>query len=173
MEADALSRYAYQVYFINLMQDNVNYVSTKAIDPYEDAALLEYLKNNNIPNYLSRKQKNIILKTSKKYMWFGDIIWFKINAHNIVEVPRIEERMAFVKCFHDIGHFDARATNLRLKEKYYWKKMFDMCTAVIQACETCLKFNKKPRLEHSALPLKIGGIFDRVSIDFVFGFPKT
>lgn len=43
----------------------------------------------------------------------------------------------------------------------------------VNRCNICLRFDKKGRIEHPALVLPIVSIFDTVSFDLVFGFPKN
>ena len=51
--------------------------------------------------------------------------------------------------------------------------MIDTVTKAIATCIICQKYEKARIFDHPARALKITGLFDRVGIDLVFGFPLT
>ncbi|MFM7852990.1 MAG: integrase zinc binding domain-containing protein, partial [Flammeovirgaceae bacterium] len=83
--------------------------------------------------------------------------------------PKAEDRANIINKPYHIGHFKAASTYTKLKETYYWRKMFDQIVSVINKCLVCQRNDRINPLHHPALALEVTGIFDRVGMDLVFG----
>ena len=87
-------------------------------------------------------------------------------------VPKLPDRSALVKKAHLLGHFQAETTMNRLKERYFWPKMAKDVALCIKHCLACIRNREGKVLEHPARSLPVRGIFDRIGMDCVFGFPQ-
>ena len=179
LNVDALTRLPLKTTTVNMNivefeSNNENEPSSKGLDPYEDSILIDYLKNRKFNGGLSKKQIKRVTKESDKYFMEDGIIWLKTNeSRKERQVPPIEQRKAIVKKIHLISHTYARATYDRLKQSYYWRKMFDDVQKVKENCLQCLKNNSAPIERHPALALQVNNLFDNISIDCVFGLPEV
>ena len=60
----------------------------------------------------------------------------------------------------------------KIKERYYWPKMYNDIKIYIESCDNCQRRGKTKRREE-LLPLKIGGPFDKIGIDIKGPLPVT
>ncbi len=88
-------------------------------------------------------------------------------------MPRPEDREKLVKDVHLQGHFQARSNLLKLAEKYYWPSMERDIKRVIGQCETCHRNNRKVKESQVVKNLPLGGLFERIGMDLVFGLPES
>ena len=147
-------------------------VSSKFLDPYEDEALLHYLKHGKNLDGLSKKQTKRVNKLASIFAMKNDLIYL-IKDNKSKLVPRPEERRKLIEKAHVIGHFQAASTYCRLKEEYWWKNMVKDVIGAVKQCTVCQRHQKVTALNHPANAIKVNGIFDRIGIDLVFGLPET
>ena len=173
---DALSRIEEVVYAVRttevLSEEEV--VSSKGLDPWEDEALLYYLKHRRHASGLPKKQVKRVKKLANQYVLEDGILYFRKKSGNTeiqLIVPKVQDRTALIKKAHLLGHFQEESTQSRLKEKYHWPKMAKDVAACIRNCLACIRNRQGRTLEHPAKSLEVTGIFDRIGIDCVFGFP--
>ena len=60
-----------------------------------------------------------------------------------------------------------------MREKYWWPHDSKDVQKFYDKCEICKMENITPKLEHPAIAIEVGEIFDRIQVDLVFGLPKT
>ena len=148
--------------------------SSKNLDPYEDETLLHYIKTGKYIPGSSKKQCKRVQKCEKNFRFIEDHLWYRKNEDKEFKImPKIDERESIIKDAHLIGHFAINETYSRIKEKYYWFHMLENIKFVIRNCLPCLRNQRAPILEHMAQALPINGIFDRIGLDLVLGFPQT
>lgn len=175
---DALSR-PVEVNNVTIVRDNDddNYNSLKTLDPFENEPLLEFLKNKKYMPGLSVKQMKLIDKLNKLYFFklnnFGKLDLFYKKDEKELLVPQIEFRDEIILKAHLLGHFQVSSTLKGLQDRFYWPKMQNDIVRVISSCEPCKRHKIEPIIEHSAKVLNISSIFERISLDFVFGLPLT
>ena len=168
---DVLSRPIVDIVLIEM--DNTDSYE-KALDIFEYEPLLYFIKNGKHISGSSSQTVRRVLRLSKYYRYNGTDISYRRNEGDKLRlVPPIENRVRIILDNHLVGHFAARSTHDRLAEKYYWKKMIDQIVTVLKQCETCARNKKEAELNHPAIALKINGVFDRIGIDLVFGFPES
>jgi hypothetical protein len=150
--------------------DEEGEVATK--DPFQNKNLLHYLKHLKLKSGISKSESKKIIKMAQNYTFNNiNIIYTKNNVNKVV--PPIEKRIEIIKSAHLIGHFQTDTTYNRLREKYYWPKMFEQIKSVIAQCAPCIR-NEPHQASHlKAQALSIVNIFDRVSIDLVLGLPTS
>ena len=164
--ADAVSRYGYTLALFSIL----------FLEPYQDQVLMDYLRDKQLPAGASTKQCNRLRKSSEKLVLIDDYVWIKRvidDTEQLFKIPKPNERAKIVLDAHKLGHFGTRETYLRIKEEYYWKKMYEFIDNIVKRCDTCLRFNKARDFAHPAMALPVKSVFDRVTMDLVFGFPTT
>ena len=62
------------------------------------------------------------------------------------------------------AHLGVDSTYEKIKERYYWPKMFEDVRKYIESCDNCQRRGKTKRREE-LLPQKIGAPFDKIGID--------
>jgi hypothetical protein len=170
--ADAVSRPVLLVRTRNAVNEEpVNKVS----EPYDNEALIHYLRFLKHRNGSSKNQIKMIENLAKKYSLEDDILKYKKNqeSEDYLIIPKPELRKELVMKEHLLGHFQTQTTFDRLKTRFYWPKMWDFIERVIRTCLPCQRNSKIHPIEHPAMALPIVGLFDRVSMDLIFGLPKT
>jgi hypothetical protein len=175
--ADALSR-VYTVEFSNNDQESISDTSQKSLDVWEDATLLYYLKHNKHKPGVSKKQIKRVTEKSEHYIYEqpNDKIWFTSTNDDktrILEVPKIDDRVAIVQKQHLFAHMNARKTYDHLKLQYYWHNMMKTIESQIRRCIECLKHKHVIVKEHPAIALAIHRLMERIGIDLAFGLPET
>lgn len=135
---------------------------TKIADPFDDSQLMATLKRNTEPNAV--------------YEYSNGKIFYKPSdnkSNTKLEVPPFEERKQLIEQAHLLGHFQAKSTELRLREQYFWPNMSKDVQQVIDNCLPCLKHVRARVVEGESHSLPVTEVFDRVGIDCVFGLPTT
>ena len=70
------------------------------------------------------------------------------------------------------AHLGVDSTYEKIKERYYWPKMFEDVRKYIESCDNCQRRGKTKRREE-LLPQKIGAPFDKIGIDIKGPLPLT
>jgi hypothetical protein len=148
--------------------------SAKNLDPYEDEALLHFLKNGRHMSGASRKQVSRIDRLEKHYMCAEDELLFRrdIGSTKWLIVPPVEQRNELVR-IDLLGHFKVGTTLRRLQDSYYWKNMDQDVKCIVGRCMTCQRHERVPAVNHPALAIIVTGIHDRISVDLILGLPQT
>ena len=151
--------------------------TSKTLDVFEDESLLHYLRYGRHVNGLAKKhvkriEKAAILLKMENKGTQKEIIKKFLNDTWII-IPKQEEREEIVIRAHVMGHFQKKATLDRIKEDYYWKNMELDVIKIIDNCENCNRNQLIPEISHPAIAIPIINIFDRISIDLVFGLPEV
>ncbi|CAF4448094.1 unnamed protein product [Didymodactylos carnosus] len=120
------------------------------------------------------KMKNGMHKSD---MTVVDDVLYKLvirnGAKEKIRLPWIPHAMIqeLLRAFHDhpmSGHFGVRRTWYKIKQHYYWPKMFETVQSYVRSCEKCTKFNikrnKSPGFLQPIPPPE--GAFDVVHMDF-------
>lgn len=114
--ADALSRPVYTV--------EVDLRDITTVDPIEDEALIQYLKNQEHLHGLSKSRKKEIETKAARFQWKnGKLLYWDDVKDAYLKVPKIEQRLHLVETAHVLGHFGFDAKMARIREKYYWLTM--------------------------------------------------
>ncbi|GES73590.1 uncharacterized protein LOC112498130 [Rhizophagus clarus] len=101
--------------------------------------LYQYLSNLIIPENYNKNQQDKIKQLAKNYTIQNNKL-FRKNKNKLQRKP------------------------LTIKECYYWPKMYNDIKIYIESCDNCQRRGKTKRREE-LLPLKIGGLFDKIGID--------
>ena len=142
------------------------------MDIYDNEGLIHYLSTgHHLPGRSKSNCKNVE-RLSKSFV-FENNTFYVVKQDKRLEVPRKELRQKIVETAHLLGHFQVETTLKRLQEKYYWPKMYELVKQIIASCLICQKFERSRIYDHPARALPVTGLFDRVGMDLVFGFPIT
>ncbi len=121
----------------------------------------------------AKKQIKRILNISKSYELDEENLFITKKGTRL-EVPKREDRKAIVDRYHAMSaHFGANATISRIKEKYWWPKMYQEVSNFINKCGQCVRNNDYKTLNHPAIANKVTNFNYEVSIDWSWGFVKT
>src|SRR6266511_1959702 len=89
--------------------------------------IFNYLRNQMLPTELPKKyRKNFITKTLK-YILKNNILYRNKN-NNLLKVIRRYELEPILYMMHDdltLGHLGIEIVYHKIKERYYWPKMYD------------------------------------------------
>ena len=141
-------------------------------DIWCDEVLLHYVKCGTMKDSWSAKNCTRVARVGKGYRWKDGTLYYVLPNKELI-VPEPLERIGLLEYAHSLGHFQAKSTWERLSERYYWYSMKQDVIQFIEQCTTCLRNDRKPAMENSAQSLPVGGLFDRIGIDLVFGLPVT
>ena len=158
------------------VEEVIEEISPKTLDPYEDEHLLHFLKYGKHRVGASKNQVKGVLKEAEFYKLEDGALKYKASPEEEqykIIVPPIKERLEVAQRAHLLGHFQAQSTFDRLKQKYYWSNMMEDVKRVIAKCLPCIRHQKEPEKEHRAIAIEVNRIFDTVAMDLVFGFPET
>ena len=132
-----------------------------------------YLKYGRFSKGISKKQIKRISRLADNYILEDEKLLFVKDKERILEIPKPEDRKGIIERAHALGHFQTESTYNSIKEKFYWKRMIDQIRRVIKQCISCQRNNKMIVKYHPALVTVIKKLFDRISIDLVFGLTIT
>ncbi|GBC05841.1 hypothetical protein RclHR1_06470004 [Rhizophagus clarus] len=136
--------------------------------------LYQYLSNLIIPENYNKNQQDKIKQLAKNYTIQNDKL-FRKNQDKLQRVitPSQVEIILF-NLHKDMtgAHLGVETTYNKIKERYYWPKMYNDIKIYIESCDNCQRRGKTKRREE-LLPLKIGGPFDKIGIDIKGPLPVT
>jgi hypothetical protein len=162
--------------------DEEGEASAKALDLFEDEALLHYLRFGRHLDGLPRKQVNRVCNLAGKYEiareGVDEIFLFKKLSKDkqktfYLIVPPMYDRLEIIENAHKLGHFQAETTTNRILEKYYWKNLKLEVEQFIRRCEPCKREHKVIHYNHPAIANRVTGIFHKIGMDLTFGFPEV
>ena len=149
----------------------------RIMDPYLSQELLTSLKHRNAADTEEEAPVD---------QWFimddeDNVFFINPEAHprsalRRFHVPLLELREEIILRAHLLGHFGATATVQRLQEEFgvWWPKMSNQTISLIKSCQICLEYRRAPVLQHPARAAQLlPGLFTTVSIDLVFGLPRS
>ena len=164
--ADALSRPVYRV--------EVDVSSCRSIDELDDEPLLYFLKNKRHLNGLSKNKKVEIERKAARYTWENDSLWYwDETTTRYKQVPSKQERKHIIEKAHLLGHFGTDATVERIRETFYWTKIWKDTAAYVKGCLTCARHNCGRTGRRAGKTIEVTGFMDRIGMDLVLGLPET
>ena len=108
-----------------------------------------------------------------KYKWEDDRIYI-LKGETWLKIPLKDERTYIIDKAHaSSAHFGIVSTFNRIKEEYFWPKMFRDIENFINDCSVCIRNTNYPVQNHPAFANQPTNINDEVSIDFTWGYETT
>jgi hypothetical protein len=136
------------------------------------ADLANYLTTRKLPQHLSPREKQKVIKQSANYTWIeGDI--FQTRPGLIIRgCVREYETFDILKSCHDEpygGHFaDKRTAYKVLYLGYYWPTLFRDAKEYGKSCDSCQRMGKLVQIDEMPLkPQVLIEPFERCGLDFV------
>jgi hypothetical protein len=123
-------------------------------------------------NEYSRIVKDI--EKENKYI-IKEGLLYRIKKNGVVRVIRKYEfeGLMFMMHNHELSaHFGIKATQEKIREKYYWKNMARDIEAYVKSCDSCQR-RGKPIGKNELHPIKVKEPFYQIGIDFVGPLPVT
>ena len=183
--ADALSRRPYESVVAALDQPGVQ------VDRVRDAQrrdhtladIISYLEEESLPN--NSAAAKAVLHSIDNYYLDPDGLLCHIWVPGGRRVPGIRSQLVIPTSLrqeiliggHDdplAGHLGVNKTYEKLRERYYWPKMFADVQFWCLSCTHCqMKKSPKQRQTAPILPIPVEGAFDRVAVDCLGPFPVS
>jgi hypothetical protein len=110
----------------------------------------------------------------KKYI-IKEGILYRIKEDKLLRVIRKYEFEGLMYMMHNhelSAHFGIKATQNKIREKYYWKNMLKDIEIYVKSCDSCQR-RGKPVGKNELHPIKVREPFYQVGIDFVGPLPVT
>ena len=166
--ADMMSR---PVFSSTIQEDDFSFTTLK-FEPYEDDALMYYLKYRKHKPGAARKQINRIDRLVPKYDYLNGEL-YQIKGNSKLLIPKIEDRNKIIDENHAASaHMGIDSTMNRIREKYIWPKMYKQIEDFKRNCKICIRNDNHLVYNHPAMANKITNINDEISFDFVFGLDQ-
>lgn len=183
--ADALSRRPYESVVTALDQSGVQ------VDRVRDAQrpdhtladIISYLEKESLPN--NSAAAKAVLHSIDNYYLDPDGLLCNIWVPGGRRVPGIRSQLVIPTSLrqeiliggHDdplAGHLGVNKTYEKLRERYYWPKMFADVQFWCLSCTHCqMKKSPKQRQTAPILPIPVEGAFDRGAVDCLGPFPVS
>jgi hypothetical protein len=136
--------------------------------------------------YLSAPSESKLVRLSphlrsrvRRYHLADGLLYYHVDSADAprVVVPNDDDlRFRLIHEHHDApaaGHLGREKTFLSLSRDFYWPHQYRWVRKWVRSCETCQRVKPAPALRAPLRPLPVpADVWDSVSLDFVFGFPK-
>eukprot|EP00210_Caulerpa_lentillifera_P009149 g8723.t1 len=135
-----------------------------------------YLITQELPMEKSRAELKRFKTHARQYFVQNDHLYKRRGEglpQRVAENPN--EQQEIIRHCHEgpeKGHRKRDATFLKVKERYFWPKMYSQIDAHIKSCKECQMRSNKGEVE-PLKPLPVGALFDRVHMDFVGPLPRS
>jgi len=148
---------------------------TKSKDPFINSDLHYYIMHQKTTSRLSAKQSKRIIVMAEVYNFNGlNILYAKDKKNFFLIVPPLNKRSDIITIAHLVGHFRVQSTYDKIRERYYWPKLFEMVKTIISRCLVCIRNETSQSISHlPAQVITVSHIFDIVSVDLIFGLSLT
>ncbi|KAM1972879.1 hypothetical protein FF1_019390 [Malus domestica] len=152
-------------------------LSIKVSTPWY-ANLVNFLVSKQVPNTLSKAQRDKLRKEARFYVWDDPYLW-KICPDQIVRRCVIESEfhsiLSFCHSYACGGHFGTQRTAHKVLEcGFYWPTLFKDARTFCLTCDRCQRTgNLGQRDQMPQTPILVVEIFDVWGIDFMGPFPTS
>lgn len=169
--ADALSRL--QENSVNATDINSDISLRQRRDP-ELIQLISYLENGQ--DYSMKVDPSISIEKCHEFFIRDNILYKTIkpnkpyDATEVLVIPDNLRKEILAEC-HDsplAGHLGFQKTYEKIRQRYFWPKMYSQIHDYVHTCESCLK--RKPATGQKSTPLnpiKFGMPFENISVDIL------
>ncbi|XP_048438976.1 uncharacterized protein LOC125476684, partial [Pyrus x bretschneideri] len=142
------------------------------------ADLVNFLVSKQVPNTLSKAQRDKLKKDARFYVWDDPYLW-KICPDQIVRrcvhESEFNSILSFCHTYACGGHFGTQRTAFKVLESgFYWPTLFRDARAFCLTCDRCQKTGSiGQRDQMPQTPILVVEIFDVWGIDFMGPFPMS
>ncbi|CAN6562568.1 unnamed protein product [Malus baccata var. baccata] len=140
--------------------------------------LVNFLVSKQVPNTLSKAQRDKLRKEAPFYVWDDPYLW-KICPDQIVRRCVIESEfhsiLSFCHSYACGGHFGTQRTTHKVLEcGFYWPTLFKDARTFCLMCDRCQRTgNLGQQDQMPQTPILVVEIFDVWGIDFMGPFPTS
>ncbi|XP_026400374.1 uncharacterized protein LOC113296277 [Papaver somniferum] len=142
------------------------------------ADTVNYLVSKQIPENLSRAERDKLKRLAYQYIWDDPYLW-KYCADQVirrcVSESKFQSILSFCHSYACGGHFGSKRTALKVLESgFYWPTLFKDAYIFCTTCDRCQKTcNLGARNQMPQTPILFIEIFDVWGIDFVGPFVNS
>src|ERR1043166_3093043 len=136
--------------------------------------IYNYLNKQQIPTELNSKEKQRFINRIKNYEIKNRQLYRQKENRSLKVIKRYELEPLF-KMIHDdstAGHFATEIMYQKIKERYYWPKLYDDIKTYVKSCDQCQR-RKKPTNKHELHIIIPKEPFELIGIDFIGPLPIT
>ncbi|XP_070675706.1 uncharacterized protein [Malus domestica] len=177
--ADHLSRLVHEEESLPISETfpDEQLMSIKVSTPWY-ADLVNFLVSKQVPNTLSKAQRDKLRKEARFYVWDDPYLW-KICPDQIVRRCVIESEfhsiLSFCHSYACGGHFGTQRTAHKVLEcGFHWPTLFKDARTFCLTCDRCQRTgNLGQRDQMPQTPILVVEIFDVWGIDFMGPFPTS
>ena len=183
--ADALSRRPYDSVVAALDKPGLQIERVKELQRMDPSLvdIINYFETERLPNNSSAARA--IMHTIDNYYLDPNGLLCHLWVPKGRRVPGIKSQLVVpTPLRHEIligghddplaGHLGVNKTHEKLRERYYWPKMFADVQFWCLSCTHCqMKKSPKQRQTAPVLPIPVEGAFDRVAVDCLGPFPVS
>ena len=141
-------------------------------DPFKNESLFHYIK---FRRHLPGRSTKVVKKVEKEALAYtfddSKVVFHDGSGCRIV--PDIESRIKIIRETHHEGHFQSATCVEKIKNRFVWPGMLKEIEDFVKRCEICQRHQKVREVNHPARALEVSGIFDRIHVDYSFGYPVT
>ena len=97
------------------------------------------------------------------------IIYHRTKDGKLLKIPNKNEKDSILWMYHNhptAAHFGVETTYNKIKEKFFWRGMYNDIRKYIKYCDICQRRGKKGE-SGKLYPIKVGEPFERIGIDFI------
>ena len=130
-----------------------------------------------IYNEIDKKNIGDLSNKLRKYEIKEGILYRRDQKNNrkLLKVIRRSELEIVMFMFHDhpiSSHFATKTTFEKIRERYYWPKMYEDVKTYVESCDQCQR-RGKPQKKNELHPIEVIEPFYQIGIDIVGPLPKT
>ena len=121
------------------------------------------------------RERNRVVQIAKHYYIENDKLYRKNKDQNKQRLIKPNEVPIILYNLHNDAtgaHLGIESTYEKIKERFYWPKMYEDVRTYIESCDSCQRRGRARRRER-LLPLKVGVPFDKIGIDIKGPLPLT
>src|SRR5688572_22623507 len=121
------------------------------------------------------RERNRVVQTAKHYYIENDKLYRKNKDQTKQHLIKPNEVPIILYNLHNDAtgaHLGIELTYEKIKEHFYWPKMYEDIRTYIESCDSCQRRGRARRKER-LLPLKVGAPFDKIGIDIKGPLPLT
>ncbi len=139
-------------------------------------ALVQYVTNQTYPKWIKTKGEQSRWKTeAAKFVIEEGLLKHVEKKVDFTVVIQKHQVQAIMYMMHDhpLGaHRGAGTMAQKIRERYYWKTVYQDCKEHVKTCREC-QFQGKAKKNNELHPIPVGGPWDRIGIDIVGPLPVT
>ena len=131
-----------------------------------------YLNNQRFPANIDEKLKKEISNKHQDYEIYLDRLYFTKNNKRriVIRIDKLENIL--YEAHSNGGHWDVNTTFNKVKDIYYWPRMYKIVEEHVKSCDACQR-KGKPRAREPLHPITANRPFELVGIDCVGPLPIT